>query len=805
MESKIRTQKDNLAKLMAGENLTVVHRKTPTAYFDLKNRLLCCPIFKDDISSELYDLFMGHEVGHALWTPYEGVHSAVTKNRTLKGYLNVVEDVRIEKNIREKYAGLRRSFFTAYNELMEMDFFGVKDRDLSTLSLIDKINLITKCGSRINIKLSKEEQFFLDWSMKCASWDEVEECATAIYEWSKENETRTEEDEKLIPQMFDIGDEEEGDEDDEESQDGESWDDDSQESDETEGDNLPELEDDESKGGDQESEDGEEEESEEESEEAKKKVGGTGSSEDVKPEDFDDEDGARESITEHNAHNNEEQFVSETNMIRTQCDLSIKDFDKYCSDTLYDYKLVLDDWREYYSNPESFAVKYYSEKIAKTQKMGVHTFKKIESKNKAIVNHMAKEFEMRQTALSSKHAFSGKTGKLDMNRLAKYQIVDDVFKRVTYLPDGKNHGVNIMIDWSGSINNEVQDLLEQAMILTMFCRKVSIPHRVYLFSDNISKKREVDSDDNYWRNREGFLVEIFSNEQNAKEYKEMMQYVCTLWNHYFVDNIRYGGGRHFHKKLEAHNDWFEGVDYYDPESGGWIDVDQVLFPEHKYRLGGTPLDATIVAMRGLLPKFNKAYNVEKSILTVITDGYSHSANILQMDDAERKEQQDQMGDDEYGYRATKERDIIDPINKRVYKFEESTNRYRENFRMTQNLLQWVSDTTGVTVTGYFVCGRKGDMTDLLSCIGHESTHNYDHIMQNEMWKQARNNGLVLETVGYNKLFLTAATNIGTAGEDTLDDELVGAKKATIMSRFKKNQKNKSTSRFLTNEFIKEIA
>ena len=125
--------------------------------------------------------------------------------------------------------------------------------------------------------------------------------------------------------------------------------------------------------------------------------------------------------------------------------------------------------------------------------------------------------------------------------------------------------------------------------------------------------------------------------------------------------------------------------------------------------------------------------------------------------------------------------------------------------MTQNLLQWVSDTTGVTVTGYFVCGRKGDMTDLLSCIGHESTHNYDHIMQNEMWKQARNNGLVLETVGYNKLFLTAATNIGTAGEDTLDDELVGAKKSTIMSRFKKNQKNKSTSRFLTNEFIKEIA
>jgi hypothetical protein len=113
MTHKIRNQKDQLAKLMATEDLTIVHKKVPTAYFDMKNRILCCPILKDDISNELYDLFMGHEVGHALHTPYEGVHSALTKNKTLKGYLNVVEDVRIERKIREKYQGLRKSFYTA--------------------------------------------------------------------------------------------------------------------------------------------------------------------------------------------------------------------------------------------------------------------------------------------------------------------------------------------------------------------------------------------------------------------------------------------------------------------------------------------------------------------------------------------------------------------------------------------------------------------------------------------------------------------------------------------------------------------
>ena len=203
--TQLRNQKDQLAKLMATEDLTIVHKKIPTAYFDMKNRILACPIFKDDISSELYDLFMGHEVGHALHTPYEGVHSALTKNKTLKGYLNVVEDVRIEKAIKNKFQGLRKSFYTAYNELMEKDFFGIAKRDLQELSCIDKINLITKCGSRINIQLSNQEQVFLDMAEACQTWDDVEVCAEAIYEWSKENETRTEEDEKLVPQMFDLG------------------------------------------------------------------------------------------------------------------------------------------------------------------------------------------------------------------------------------------------------------------------------------------------------------------------------------------------------------------------------------------------------------------------------------------------------------------------------------------------------------------------------------------------------------------------------------------------------------------------
>ena len=60
--------KGTLAKLLATENLTVEHRQVTTAYFDVEKRILCLPIWKT-ASNTVYDLLVGHEVGHALYTP----------------------------------------------------------------------------------------------------------------------------------------------------------------------------------------------------------------------------------------------------------------------------------------------------------------------------------------------------------------------------------------------------------------------------------------------------------------------------------------------------------------------------------------------------------------------------------------------------------------------------------------------------------------------------------------------------------------------------------------------------------------
>jgi len=790
MTTQIRNQKDQLAKLMATEDLTIVHKKVPTAYFDMKNRILCCPIFKDDLSNELYDLFMGHEVGHALYTPYEGVHSAITKNKTLKGYLNVVEDVRIEKAIRVKYAGLRKSFFTAYNELMEMDFFGIKDKNLSELSLIDKINIITKVGARVNIPFTKVEQEYLDMANACETWDEVEACATAIYEYSKENETRTEDDEALVPKTYvsdEDGDEENEDDewnDDDSDEDSDDFSDDYDDSDDSDEDSLPEIKD--YTDGNDHNQEQEQDDVEDEEESKQQKTTGKDGGQGLANEDFDKEDGARESITEHHAHNNEDQFLSEDNQVRTLINVkksftNSKNFEK----CVIGYKTMISDWDNGLWNK---APVYQSPAdIDKMFKRAQKTSKNLIEKNKKLVSHMAKEFEMKQTALRSSKAISGKTGKLDMNKLAKYQIVDDIFKKVTMLPDGKNHGVNVMLDWSGSISRQVCDLLEQTLILVQFCKKVNIPHRVYLFTDSY----KVGED--YRRVESSNLIELFSDKMSTRDYIKNCINVGSLYNNYFAQGVSY---RHFDKFIAKWNTWFEGVDELIP--GQWVSLETGANPSG-YRLGGTPLDSCLVAMRVLLPKFNAEYQVEKSILTIITDGYSHQSDVFNKDSEEQEDEESQTVGEEYYSRVKKTRQFQDPFSKKLYTYSSGNGYGRDYFQATTNILDWLSKECDVTITGYFVMEKKNDLWGLSNEL-KDVTMDVD-----DVWKKVRKEGYMVKTHGYGKLFLTAASALTVDGDDTLSDEMIGAKKSSLMAAFKRNQRSKTTSRFLTNEFIKEIA
>ena len=141
--------KSLLAKLMATENLTIEQRKVPTASFNVKDRVLVIPILNDKISTFVMDLFMGHEVGHALYTPLEGLMKA-RDEKIVSSILNVVEDSRIERKIKDKYPGLKNCFVKAYTELVENDFFATKDKDINQLNFIDRVNLQDRKSTRLN-------------------------------------------------------------------------------------------------------------------------------------------------------------------------------------------------------------------------------------------------------------------------------------------------------------------------------------------------------------------------------------------------------------------------------------------------------------------------------------------------------------------------------------------------------------------------------------------------------------------------------------------------------------------------------
>ena len=134
--------KGNLARLLATENLVVEHKHCSTASFDVDRRVLTLPKW-DKASNVVYDMLVGHEVGHALFTPNEDWRDTAD---CPKDYVNVIEDARIEKLMKRKYPGLKKSFVGGYKELNDRDFFNIHGEDLEDLTLIDRINLHFKVG-----------------------------------------------------------------------------------------------------------------------------------------------------------------------------------------------------------------------------------------------------------------------------------------------------------------------------------------------------------------------------------------------------------------------------------------------------------------------------------------------------------------------------------------------------------------------------------------------------------------------------------------------------------------------------------
>ena len=155
--------KSTLAKLLAKEDITVQYGNYHTAWFDIKDRILGLPQWKD-MGKDVTDLLIGHEVGHALYTPFEGWHDSPEKLEGCpRSYINVIEDARIERHIKENYAGLIGPMSRGYKKLFDDGFFGedLDSMDWDNVKLIDKINLKQRLVIYLMYHLLTKKLFFI--------------------------------------------------------------------------------------------------------------------------------------------------------------------------------------------------------------------------------------------------------------------------------------------------------------------------------------------------------------------------------------------------------------------------------------------------------------------------------------------------------------------------------------------------------------------------------------------------------------------------------------------------------------------
>lgn len=558
--------KSQLAKLLAEENLRVEHRKTKTAYFDLKTRTLVCPIWKD-MSGAIYDLLMGHEVGHALYTPSEGWHQAIEqRERTnFKFFLNVLEDARIEKKMKRKFPGLTASFRAAYQQFRKDNFFGIDGKNVAELPLIDRLNLLAKGGNLLESRFAPEEVDYVTRMESLETWDEVVALAEDLYAYAQDHETHTASDDLMM--------------DDESSEFGE----DDQDANDLFDEMMDQLQD-----GDTDSDDAADS---EESDDAMRRMETTSSSSD---ETEDNNENKQKSKSQASSGRNKKSRedrpdpTSYTDEFFRQKEESL--LSKDSMDLVYVSMPTPKLNRIVTKNPEVIATlkKQYQHVDPAIIQIAYTDFMR---KNDAYVSLLAKEFEMKKAATTYRKSKRADTGDLNITKLYRYKLLDDViFKKRTKIYKGKSHGIVLLLDKSGSMGQMMQDSIEQILVLALFCRKVQIPFAAYSFSSVINYDKP-DTTASAWNFRPNDL------DMNFVSLREIVN--SRMTSQEFCDAVRY---QSFLAKQ------------YENYSGYGIPREESL--------QSTPLNEALVAMDEILQTFRQEYRVDLAHLIIVQDGQS---------------------------------------------------------------------------------------------------------------------------------------------------------------------------------------
>jgi cobalamin biosynthesis protein CobT len=751
-------QKSQLAKLMATENLTIQHQKMQTAKFDPQNRILYLPVWQN-MSGFMYDLLCGHEVGHALYTPADGWHDVATdksKGRSYKSFLNVVEDARIEKKIKRRYPGLRMSFQKGYQDLMEKDFFGIKNRDINEMSFIDRLNVFTKSQYTATwIKFSAQEEVFIKKVENLETWDDVLRVTDEIYEYSKNEQQELQMNDFESYEEDPDGEEMEFEEDDF----GDDFGDEEESDEELEEGNTTKSSD----------EDGEEDEGEAEE----------GTNRDKESSESTEDQFEPSCETDDNYRRNETMLLDEKCKPYKYANIPKPILKNIVTPAKRVHELLTKEFKE------QMVVNVYGDQPRFGESdvtLWVNEFKR---KNERYIGLLAKEFEMRKAAKAFSKSKLSDTGDIDINKLSTFKFDDNIFRKVMLTPKGKNHGLVLLLDKSGSMNNNMAGSIEQILVLTMFCRKVNIPFVVYGFGD-CTTTRTYDTNQSYEQLEKCFDNSVGNLSMTSVFLREYLN--SKMSNVEFTKAVR---------NLILIKKSYEGRN-------------SKVFRPKSESLSNTPLTQALVATAEIMNKFRKDNNLDLTSLVIVHDGDADWINSV----ITKREYREYDGNlvvkklpeslDPYGHNVV----ITDDFNKLQFKYVSGN--------MNNIVLDWFRKVTGSKVFGFYLTASsyqgKGAITryyydkDVKQLDEHRHKNFYEYEeLKKKLYKQFKSEKFVQSfNPGYDSFFIVSGgDDLITENEEIEIDGTITANK--LKTAFMKFNKKKAINRVLVSRFITGIA
>jgi len=778
--------KSLLAKLLASENLTVEHGNYPTASMDVKNRVLRLPIWKE-MSGSLYDLMVLHEVGHALYTPEDGWHeSASKKGNGYKSFLNVVEDARIERKIKDKYPGGRRSFTEGYLDLIKKDFFGLRGVDLEELNLIDKINLHFKGGTIHDISFSDEELEFVEKVSKTLTWADVVRVTDELYEYAKDHDSETD--------MSDHADGFEWGEDDEDEDEENSDDENEMNSEQSWSETLDELK--------EIMEAGEEEKEEDsgsssaigkgegESEEEGKSAGNPG--EDETEEDSkiitqmegpgagvgspSDDEYIPHSTTDENFRSRESELVTtDEKASMFYVNLPVANLDNI----IIDHKEIHKDISDHYNMSGEEYRRGNSSHDRKTEiEDAGKDFVDFRNKNKKTVEYLAKEFEMKKAADAHSRTATANSGIIDTGILHTYKYNEHIFRKINVTADGKNHGLVMVVDWSGSMGRNIRGTIEQMMVLVMFAKRVNIPFEVFLFSDSYSSE--------LMKGGSGRLAsESWTHKDDGKEGDLIIDKHHLL--NVFSSRMRANELHTAYINMTA----IAGA--YDRTYGHYYGSSYRTLPS-KLSLGGTPLNASLLAINTFIPEFKAKNGVQIVNLIYLTDGDSSGGNSVWKRRSEDGHTSERFGGDLKNNKTF----IRDSVTKKEYEITQSYYLKFSRGSTTNALVEVLRDKHSCNVVNFYIIDRfkHYDASEFSTA---------DVPPQMILSKFRKEGHIIAENYGgWSELYLIKGGRDLGVNESILEVK-EDAKRGEIKRAFSKFNKGKLKNRLVLSKFVDMVA